>query len=132
MNILETDKIMNRLEEIIERIDVLCSLDKVKIVPLSNSNSTIAKSFKNVGNLDSILVGLSLSHLVDESFKKISSDSCSLHIETPLYLLSVSKKLLESFKHKVIEIGSNAGFQSEDFEYDVLKTPIVSFKRNRN
>lgn len=126
-------EVINILEKVIEEIDASasCSLDKVKIFPLSISTPNIAKSLKNVGAMDSIWVGLSLSHLVDESFKNISSESCCLYIETPLYLLSVSKELLESYKDKVIEIGTNAGFLCDDSDYDVLKTPFVRFKRNQ-
>ena len=43
-------------------------------------------------------------------------------METPLYLLTLNKPLLESFRTKAQEIGANSGFRCEDSDYDVSKT----------
>ena len=54
----------------------------------------------------------------------------SLTVKTPLYLLLVGKQLLESFKHKVLELGANAGFKEiSEKDYDILKSYSVTMNK---
>ena len=123
----DASDIILKLETILERIDKNDSFEKVKIVPLSISGRL--NQVDQVGRMDSISVGLSLSHHVDESFRNISNNYCELIIETPLFLPSVSKDMLEAFRSKVKEIGEIAGFECDNHLYNILKTATVKFSK---
>ena len=76
--------------------------------------------------MNSIWVGLSVSHYIDESLASILSEEGTLIVETPLYLLLVSKDILESFQTKVSELALSAGLEVEETNLDLMKTFSVS------
>ena len=76
--------------------------------------------------MDSIWVGLSVSHYIDESLSRILSEKGKLMVETPLYLLLVSKDILESYQVKVIELAKGAGLEVEKKNYEIMKTFLIS------
>ena len=132
MHIDDSSSVIQRLEQTIEKLDESGALKCAKFIPISISSSVkIEKILKSKGKIDSIWVGLSVSHYIDGSFSQIISEKGSLTVETPLYLLLVGKDLLESFKHKVIELGANAGFKHiPDRDYDILKCYSVTMTMN--
>ena len=133
MHIDDSSSEIARLEQIMERLDDSGALKCAKFIPISTSSSVkMEKMFKSKGKIDSIWVGLSVSHYIDGSLSQIISENGTLTVETPLYLLLVGKELLDSFKHKVIELGSNAGFSHiSDEDYDVLKCYSVTMTKNK-
>ena len=121
-----------RVEDLFEKIENGCGLKDVKIIPLSVSSTTkLAKVLKAKGKISSVWVGLSMTHLVTESFNDLVVESGRMVLETPLYLLQVSKELLESFQDKVVEIGRNAGFECDECQYDVNMTHSVYLTKNK-
>lgn len=133
MHIDDSSSEIEKLEQIMERLDDSGALKCAKFIPISTSSSVkMEKIFKSKGKIDSIWVGLSVSHYIDQSLSQIISEKGTLTVETPLYLFLVGKELLDSFKHKVIELGANAGF-SHIFnkDYDVLKCYSVTMTKNK-
>ena len=127
INVEDASKVIKRIEEVIITLDKTGSLKNTKFVPLSiSSSSKLNKILKARGSMDSIWVGLSVSHYVDESLARILSEKGKLIVETPLYLLLVSKDLLESFQVKVIELANGAGLEVEKKNYDAMKTFSIS------
>lgn len=133
MHIDDSSSEIARLEQILERLDDSGALKCAKFIPISTSSSVkMEKIFKSKEKIDSIWVGLSVSHYIDGSLSQIISEKGRLTVETPLYLLLVGKELLDSFKHKVIELGANAGFSHiSDEDYDVLKCYSVTMTKNK-
>ena len=131
MHIDDSSSVIQRLEEIMEKLDESGALKCAKFFPISTSASIkVEKILKSKGKIDSIWVGLSVSHYIDESLSQITSEKGSLTVETPLFLLLVGKELLESFKHKVVELGANAGFSHiSNKDYDILKCYSVTMNK---
>ena len=131
MNIDDSSSVIERLEQVIERLDESSALKCAKFIPISISPSVkIEKILKSKERMDSIWVGLSVSHYIDGSLSQIISEGGSLTVETPLYLLPVDKELLESFKHKVVELSTIAGFSNIlDKDYDSLKCYSVTMNK---
>ena len=127
INVEDASRVIKRVEEAIITLDKTGALKDAKFVPLSiSSSSKLSKILKAKGSMDSIWVGLSVSHYIDESLSRILSEKGKLMVETPLYLLLVSKDLLESFQVKVIELAKGAGLEVEKKNYDVMKTFLIS------
>ena len=124
---------IQHLEEMIAQIQDNGSLTTTRLVPLSLSSSTkLEKTLKSRGPVDTVWVGLSMTHLVNQTFPAIIQQSGQLILETPLYLLTLNKQLLESFKTKAQEIGKNSGFRCEDSDYDVSKTFSIKLLPENN
>ena len=122
-------KVISRLENILINIDDSDGWKRIKIIPLSlSSSSKLLKTLKPI-KIDTIWTGLSVSHYIDHSFSQIVSNGGLLIVETPLFLLLVSKELLEAFKEKVKEIGHVVGFKCIESDYDVMKTYSVSLNK---
>ena len=121
-----------RLEDMFEKIEGGDGMKNVKILPLSiSATSKLTKVFKPRVKISTVWVGLSMTHLVTKGFSNLVMEEGRMVLETPLYLLQVSKELLESFQEKVMEIGSEAGFKSDDCGYDVCKKYSVYFKKTQ-
>ena len=119
----DCSRAIGQLEDIIDSLDSNQALATTKLVPLSVSSSTkLEKTLKPRGRLDSVWVGLSMTHLINETFSRLITDSGQVLLETPLYLLLLTKDLLESFKAKAGEIAKSSGLRCEDLEYDVIRT----------
>ena len=117
----------------IDKIQDNASLTNTKFVPLSLSSSTkLEKTLKSRGPVDTVWVGLSMTHLVNQTFPTFIQQSGQLILETPLFLLTLNKQLLESFKTKAQEIAKNSGFRCEDSDYDVSKTFCIKLLPERN
>ena len=124
---------IQHLEEMIDKIHSNGSLTDTKFVPLSLSSSTkLEKTLKARGPLDTVWVGLSMTHLVSKEFPTFIQQSGQLLLETPLFLLALNKQLLESFKTKAQEIGKKSGFRCEDSDYDVSKTFCIKLLPEAN
>ena len=127
INVEDASRLIKRIEEAMITLDKTGGLKDTKFVPLSiSSSSKLSKILKAKGSMDSIWVGLSVSHYIDDSLARILSEKGKLMVETPLYLLLVSKDLLESFQVKVIELANGAGLEIEGKNFDVMKTFIIS------
>ena len=132
-NVEDCSVTIKHLEEMLDKIHENGSLTNTKFFPLSLSSSTkLEKTLKSRGPVDTVWVGLSMTHLVNETFPTIIQQSGQLIMETPLYLLSLNKQLLESFKTKALEIGKNSGFRCEDSDYDVSKTFCIKLLPESN
>ena len=124
---------IQHLEEMIDKIHNNGSLTDTKFVPLSLSSTTkLEKSLRCRGPVDTVWVGLSMTHLVNQTFPTFIQQSGQLILETPVYLLTLNKKILESFKTKAQEIAKNSGFRCEDSDYDVSKTFCIKLLPERN
>ena len=127
INVEDASKVIKRVEEAISIIDETDGVKNTKFIPLSvSSSSKLNKILKSRGNMNSIWVGLSVSHYIDESLASILSEEGTLIVETPLYLLLVSKDILESFQTKVSELALSAGLEVEETNLDLMKTFSVS------
>ena len=127
INVEDASKVIKRVEEAISIIDETDGVKNTKFIPLSvSSSSKLNKILKSRGNMNSIWVGLSVSHYIDESLASILSEEGTLIVETPLYLLLVSKDILESFQTKVSELALSAGLEVEETNFDLMKTFSVS------
>ena len=131
MHIDDSSSLIQRLEKNIEKLDESGALKCAKFIPISTSASIkVEKILKSKGKIDSIWVGLSVSHYIDDALSQITSEKGVLTVETPLFLLLVGNELLESFKHKVVELGSNAGFRHKSSkDYDILKCYSVTMNK---
>ena len=119
-----------RLEDMMEKIDDWNFKERVRIIPLSTSaTSKIPKVLKTKVKISTVWVGLTMTHLITEGFSDLVIDEGKMLLETPLYLLQMTKELLDSFKEKVVEIGENAGFKCDESDYDVCKKQCVKFTR---
>ena len=122
-NVEDCSETISLLEDIIEALDSNGVMAVTKILPLSlSASSRLERTLKSGGCLDTVWVGLSMTHLINETFSRIVSGSGQLVMETPLYLLVLTKQILQSFKTKAQEICTSSGFTCEDLEYDVIKT----------
>ena len=101
----DCSRALRQVEDIIDAMERKQALARAKVVPLSVSSSTkLEKTLKPRGELDCVWVGLSMTHLINQTFSHLISDSGQVLLETPLYLLLLTKPLLESFKDKAGEI----------------------------
>ena len=83
------------------------------------------------GPLDSVWVGLSVSHYLTPSLHTVLADQGSLTLETPLFLLLVDTQLLEAFRRKVAELADTAGFVCDNPDYDVMRTFSVAMTKKQ-
>ena len=114
------------LEDIISNIESNHLKTSTRFIPLSlSSSSKVERTLKGRGELDCVWVGLSMTHLINQTFSSLVSGSGELLMETPLYLLLLNKQLLESFKSKAEEIAKSSGFKSDNLDYDVMKTYCI-------
>ena len=119
-----------RLEDIFEKIESGCGMKDVKIMPLSiSATSKLTKVFKTKTKVSTAWVGLSMTHLVTETFSDLVVEEGRMVLETPLYLLQVTGELLESFQEKVLEMGRIAGFECDNCGYDVNRSHSVNFTK---
>ena len=78
MHIDDSSSVILRLEQVIEKLDESGAMKRAKFVPISLSPSVkIEKALKSKGKMDSIWVGLSVSHHIEESISRITADDGS-------------------------------------------------------
>ena len=90
MHIDDSSSVILRLEQVIEKLDESGAMKRAKFVPISLSPSVkIEKALKSKGKMDSIWVGLSVSHHIEESLSRITADDGSgelfFFVEDPSY-----------------------------------------------
>jgi hypothetical protein len=88
---------------------------------------------KHKGQFDQVFVGCSVTHLLTSSLAhclKVQKES-GLSVETPLYLLHMSRDVQERFKEYLSEKAKEYQLEVLDADYDPMRTSVVDMKFNR-
>ena len=129
INVEDSERVIRTLEAAVARLDEGGGLKAATFLPLSLSSP--ARLDQVLHSLDSVWVGLSVSHYLGPSLHAVLADRGSLTLETPLFLLLVDRQLLEAFRRKVAELADTAGFVCDDPDYDVMRTFSVAMTKKQ-
>ena len=133
INVEDSERVIRTLEAAVARLDEGGGLKAATFLPLSlSSPARLDQVLRGRGApLDSVWVGLSVSHYLTRSLHTVLADQGSLTLETPLFLLLVDKQLLEAFRRKVAELADTAGFVCDNPDYDVMRTFSVAMTKKQ-
>ena len=132
INVEDSERVIRTLEAAVARLDEGGGLKAATFLPLSlSSPARLDQVLRPRAPLDSVWVGLSVSHYLTPSLHTVLADQGSLTLETPLFLLLVDKQLLEAFRRKVAELADTAGFVCDNPDYDVMRTFSVAMTKKQ-